>query len=451
LNFKDKKILMMGIGGVGVSALARLCKDNGAFVSGTDINDSLLLNELEGEDIKILLESEVDLRDYDMIVHSNAVSISNKILIDAKKIGIPVFKRGEMLAEVISNDRSVAVTGSHGKTTVTFLLGNILLKSMDAKCVYGGGTEVINQTNYIIGKGEWIVAELDESDKTFLKASPGITIISNLDFEHVDEYKNFTEQKQVFCSYIKNLSPDSILIINGDDEELKKISKEYFKGKEIICCGFSVENDYQIKDFTNTDNGIKFKVVAELNDFPIRLTLKGKHNALNALYAFVSALKIGPPPKQIIDALFSFKGVKRRMEVLKELSGGGVLISDYGHHPTEISSVLDAYRDNDNGLKIIAIFEGHRNSRVSFFLEEFCEALGKADSVVLVDLHTAYEDGDSESLLNNIKNCIGSKCIRISNDMVVSYIEKNFISGEVVIVFSAGKIDSIIRKGLKLC
>jgi len=442
---------MMGIGGVGVSALARLCKANGACVSGTDINDSLMLNKLESEGINILSESDVNLKDYDIIVHSNAVSISNKIVIEAKKNRIPVYKRGEMLAEVISNDRSVAVTGSHGKTTVTFLLGNILLQSMDAKYVYGGGTEVINQTNYIAGEGLWIVAELDESDKTFLKARPGITIISNLDFEHVDEYKDFTEQKQVFCSYIKNLSSDSILIINGDDDELRKISKEYFKGKEIIHCGFGVGNDYQIKNFNNTDKGIEFKVIVEQNNFPIELKLKGKHNALNSLYAFVVALKIGVTPRQIIDALFSFKGVKRRMEVLKELSGGGILISDYGHHPTEISSVLDAYRDNDNISKIVAVFEGHRNSRVSFFLEEFCEVLAKADLVVLVDLHTAYEEGDSESLLKNIKNCIGSKCIRVSNDMVVSYIEKNFISGEIVVIFSAGKIDSIIRKGLKLC
>ena len=441
----------MGVGGVGVSALARLCKAEGAVVSGTDISNSLTVNKLKSEGFDILSESAVNVLNYDMVVHSNAVAETNQIIMKAKRGSIPVFKRGEVLAKIISNDKSIAVTGSHGKTTITFLLGSVLLTSHDANYLYGGGMESVTQTNYIMGEGSWIVAELDESDKTFLEASPKITIISNLDFEHVDEYKDFAEQKEVFCKYINNLSPDSVLIINGDDVELKNISEQNFKGKELICCGVHVSNNYQIKGFKNTDEGIEFDIIYAGHSWHMKLTLKGRHNAFNSLYAFVAALKTGVDPDQIISPLSCFKGVKRRMELLKELPGGGFLISDYGHHPTEISSVLDAYLERGKFVKLAVVFEGHRNSRVGFFLNEFSDALGKADKVVLVDLHTAYEKGDSESLLENIRNNLGSKCVRVSNDLVVSYIEKNFNNGEIVVIFSAGKIDSIIRKGFKIC
>ena len=436
----------MGVGGIGVSALARYAKDNGAFVAGCDANDSPVLKALETEGIRILTEKNVLVSDYEGIIRSNAVPKEHVILQEALRLGIPVWRRGDVLADILSNTSSIAVTGSHGKTTITSLIAHLLKSAGKDPTLYGGGIDLASKTNYIGGKGKWFVAEMDESDRTFVAARPLISVISNLELEHVDQYPTFNLLKEAFAQYLSQSREGAFWIMNGDDPVLVELKQHFSHSENIVVCGQKVQHSYRLLYVEQRPEGIKIEISTPKGNMVIQSRLLGLHNAYNMLMAAAAAHLAGLTNDQICDGFRKYPGVKRRFELLKILSGGTELISDYGHHPTEIGAVLKAVKSEKNH-KIIAVFEAHRCSRFKALMNEFALVFKGVDKLIVTDIHTAGEPDETESLVQELISKTGEvPSLYVPYREVYDYILKEFGQGEKVILFTAGKLDSVVRE-----
>lgn len=449
MKFKNKKFLMLGIGGIGVSALARLLKSFGAQISGYDDHDSNFLNELKKENINILNKKDIDVKNYDYLIYTNAIPKTDSLIVLAEKFNIPVYRRGEVLSQILSSTNSIAVTGSHGKTTTTFIIGNLVHASGLKPTVYGGGIDINQKTNLILGDGNLLIAEMDESDKTFVSAKPKITILTNLEHEHVDQYPTFDSELEAFNEYFIDLPKNSTVVINGDDQKLLTHLSDSFKNKKIILCGKNKNNEYILKTVQETQNGIKINISHKTNNYEFKSNLYGYHNAYNMLYSIAACHELGLNDEQIQVGFNQFKGVKRRFELLKKLKNDGDLITDYGHHPTEINAVIKAARNKSPNKKIIAVFEAHRFSRLTTLFSEFVNVLKTSDKVLTVDVHTAGETGDQQKILNELKNKLNPiECVYIPTKDVLNHILTEYTNGEIVILFTAGELDYVVRAQL---
>ncbi len=445
-DLKNQKILMMGIGGIGVSALARLYKDAGAAISGCDLHSSYQLKILETEGFRILSEHNVNVCDYELVIYTHAIPETHPILIEARKQKIPVLERGAALAQKLCGDGTVAITGSHGKTTLTFLTGTILAKAGRDPTVCGGGTDRVWDSNYRRGSGEFFVAEMDESEPTFLRARPKVTLISNLDHEHVDEYPTKAHLIRTFSQFIGTLPSDSTLVIYAEDRTLLDISLKFFRGERLIKCGLNGSWDYVLKEVHEDKNGLSLQITSSKGSLHCQSPLWGWHNALNITLASACAHACGLSNEEIKTAVPHFLGVKRRLEVLKEQNDGGRLYTDYAHHPTEIQTVLSTLRKHFPTQPLVSIFEAHRLTRLSTFLDGFSEILASSDFVILADVHRAEETGDAEALLLKLSEKIGKeKCIRIKTSELCAHLQAR-PTHEIQVILSAGNLDALIRK-----
>ena len=444
--FKNKKILMMGVGGIGVSALARYAKDNGAKVSGCDAHFTSFLKTLESEGIRILAEENVSASDYEEIIRSNAVPKEHVVLQEAYKLGIPVWRRGDILAEILSDTSSIAVTGSHGKTTITFLIAHLLKTAGHDPTVYGGGIDLASKTNYIGGKGKWFVAEMDESDRTFVAAKPLISVISNLELEHVDQYPTFNLLKEAFAQYLSQARDGAFWVMNGDDPVLVELKQHFALNDHIVICGQKVQHPYRLLYVEQRAKGIQIEISTPKGNMLIQSRLLGIHNAYNMLMAAAAAHLAGLNNDQICEGFQKYPGVKRRFELLKVLEGGTELISDYGHHPTEIGAVLKAVKTEKNH-KIIAVFEAHRCSRFKALMNEFALVFKGVDRLIVTDIHTAGEPDETETLVKELRAKTGDvPSLYVPRDEIYDYLSREFCQGEKIILFTAGKLDSVVRE-----
>jgi UDP-N-acetylmuramate--alanine ligase len=447
---KNQKILMMGIGGIGVSALARLYKDAGAIVSGFDLHPSYLLKTLETEGIEILSENQVQVQDYTRIIHTHAIPETHPILIEARKQKIPVLKRGAALAQKLCGKGTVAITGSHGKTTLTFLIGTLLTEAGRDPTVCGGGIAHVWNSNYRRGSDETFVAEMDESEPSFLKARPQVTLISNLDHEHVDVYPTKDHLVQTFSQFMSHLPSDSTLVIYAEDSTLLKISRKYFSGKRLITCGLNSSWDYVLKEVQEDKNGLSLKITSPKKTLHCQSPLLGWHNALNITLASACAHACGLSDEEIEAATPHFFGVKRRLEVLQK-NKTRCLYTDYAHHPTEIQTVFSTLRKHFPTQSLVAIFEAHRLTRLSAFLDGFAKILASFECVILADIHSAGESGDAEMLLSKLSEKIGKeKCTRVKNSELWAHLQARPCTQEVQVLLSAGNLDTIIREKISL-
>ena len=438
----------MGVGGIGVSALARYAKDNGANVTGCDASYTPFLSTLETEGIRILPEENVSACDYEEIIRSNAVPREHPILQEAGKLGIPVWRRGDILADILSETDSIAVTGSHGKTTITFLIAHLLSSAGLSPTVYGGGIDLAAKTNYIGGKGKWFVAEMDESDRTFVAAKPLITVISNLELEHVDQYPTFNLLKEAFAQYLSQSREGAFWVMNGDDPVLVELKQHFAHTENILVCGQKVQHPYRLLFVEQRAEGIKIEISTPRGSMTIPSRLLGIHNAYNMLMAAAAAHLAGLTNEQICEGFRSYPGVKRRFELLKVLNGGTELISDYGHHPTEIGSVLKAVK-TEKKHKIVAVFEAHRCSRFKALMNEFALVFKGVDRLVVTDIHTAGEPDQTSILVRELMDKVGDvPSVYVPRHQIYDYIIKEFYQGEKVILFTAGKLDYVIRERL---
>jgi len=451
INLGQKDIIhFVGIGGIGMSGLAQIMKNMGFKIQGSDQNKNKNTISCKKFGIKIFIgHSSSNVKKATILVRSTAIKNSNTEIKYAKKNKIPIYTRAEVLADAVSLKKNIIITGSHGKTTTTSLVAKILSdQKLDPTIINGG---VINsfKSNAKLGKGDWAILEADESDGSFLKLPINYSIVTNIDYEHLDYYKNYKNLENSFITFINKTPPTGKAIICIDSQNIKNILKK-IKNKNILLYGENVKADYQIKkikysfDSTTFDLVIKNKEKKKNIIKNINVKLLGKHNVLNAAAAFIVCLNLGANISLVKKSLKSFSGVQRRMTKVFSKNKND-FYDDYAHHPTEIKSILDGVNNVNTKRKIISVFEPHRYSRVLSLKKEFSKAFLKSDLVIVCPLYAAGENKNSKFNLIKFAEMIAknskTQVILVKNNIELSkYLKKNLISDEIVIGMGAGTI-----------
>ncbi len=387
---KGERIHFMGIGGVGMSGLALLLKEMGYEVDGCDLSVNKYVSMLKAKGIRVYRGHSVNhLEGKDGVVYSSAIPKDNPELLYAKEKGIPVVPRAQMLAKVMSSyPKSVVVSGSHGKTTTTSMISEILLDlGLEPTIVVGGIVRNLG-THYYLGKGDFLVAEGDESDGSFLYYEPFIEVITNIDKEHLNFYADFEAVKKAFVNFINRCSSPENVVVCGDDKGVRE-AIDVISGP-FLTYGFEEGNILrgEIKDlglYPRVDVFFREKFLGTFT-----LGISGKHNVLNALGAIGVSILLELDLERVFRVLSRFKGAGRRLE-FKGIFRGAMFFDDYGHHPTEIKATLDTIKEMYPDKKVCLVFQPHRYSRVSKLWEEFLLSLKTPEILVLTEIYSAGE------------------------------------------------------------
>ena len=456
INIGQKEIIhFIGIGGIGMSGLAQIMKVMGFKVQGSDISSNKNIDNCKKLGIKFFLgQRKKNVKDATIFVKSSAIKSNNEEIKEAKRKKLPIYERVEMLSNIVSLKKNVIVSGSHGKTTTTSLVSKILMESKSDPTIINGGVINSIKNNAKFGKGEWAVLEADESDGSFLKIPINYSIVTNIDKEHIDFYKNYKNLEKCFIKFINKTPPIGKSIICIDDKNIKKIKKK-IKTKNILTYGFSPNADYQIIKAKYNINNCKFDLIVK--NFlgrkkiikNIVLNLMGKHNILNSVAAISVCLNLGVKTQIIKKALKKFSGVQRRMTKIFE-KNNNEFYDDYAHHPTEIFSVLEGVKKISNEKKITTIFQPHRYSRVNLLKKEFAGSFKFCDRVILCPVYAAGEKIDKNfNLVNFGKNILIKSKVQViivkSEENLVKFLKKDLTQNEIIIGMGAGSISSWIR------
>tara|TARA_B100000941_G_scaffold240014_1_gene183317 strand:+ start:692 stop:2089 length:1398 start_codon:yes stop_codon:yes gene_type:complete len=449
-------IHFVGIGGIGMSGLAQIMKNMGFRIQGSDQFKNKNTASCKKLGIKIFIgHSKKNVKRSTILVKSSAIKNSNCEIKYAKDKKIPIYSRAEVLADVVSLKKNIIITGSHGKTTTTSLISRILSdQKLDPTTINGG---VINslQSNAKLGKGEWAILEADESDGSFLKLPVNYSVVTNIDYEHIDYYKSFKNLENSFMKFIEKTPPTGKSIICIDNNNLKKIFSK-IKNKNIISYGESKSSDYKISNIRYKINysifDLKFKDIEKKTNKikNIHLKLLGKHNVLNAAAAITVCLNLGVNQKIIKKSLMRFSGVQRRMTKIFSKNQND-FYDDYAHHPTEIASILDGVKNVYKNRKIISVFEPHRYSRVLSLKNDFAKSFSKSDLVLLCPLYAAGEKKNLKFNQNKFAILISklskTQVVIIRNiNELINYFKKNLIINEIIIGMGAGSISKWMRE-----
>jgi UDP-N-acetylmuramate--alanine ligase len=402
---KVKNIHFVGIGGIGMSGIAEVLRNLGYTVSGSDISQSDTTQRLASLGVSVFIGHDAShLGNVDVAVTSTAVKQDNPEVLEAHRRGIPVIPRAEMLAELLKMKFSIAVSGSHGKTTTTSMVATVLSHGgLDPTMVIGGKLDSI-KSNAKIGNGEVIVAEADESDGSFLKLSPSIAVITNIDLEHLDYYRDIEEIKDAFLQFANIVPFYGSTILCLDNEHVQAIIPDI--KRKAITYGLTESADYQAGDIKFDGPSSTFSLFYK-KDFcgTAKLNVPGRFNVYNALATIAVARELGMNFPSIFEGLKRFVGVHRRLEV-KGKGRGTIVVDDYGHHPTEIRETLAAARHVWKE-KIIVVFQPHRYTRTKALFHEFLSAFTDADTLIVTDIYAASEDPiegiNSKSLCEEIR------------------------------------------------
>jgi len=459
INLGQKDIIhFVGIGGIGMSGLAQIMKNMGFRIQGSDQNKNKNTISCSKLGIKIFIgHSSTNVKKATIVIKSTAIKNNNIELKKAKKNKIPIYSRAEVLADVVSLKKNIIITGSHGKTTTTSLVAKILSdQKLDPTIINGG---VINsfKSNAKLGKGEWAILEADESDGSFLKLPINYSIVTNIDYEHLDYYKNYKNLEKAFVKFINKTPPTGKSIICIDSNNIRKILYK-IKNKNILTYGENKKAEYQIKkieyNFDSTtfnlyfkDKERKKKIIKNIN-----VKLLGKHNVLNTAAAFIVCLNLGANLNLAKKSLKNFSGVQRRMTKIFSKNNND-FYDDYAHHPTEIASILEGVHNVNSKRKIISIFEPHRYSRVMSLKNEFSKCFSKSNLVIICPLYAAGEKKNHKFDLIKFAGLIiknsKTQVIIVKNEIDLSkYLKKNLTSNEIIIGMGAGTISKWMT-GLK--
>ena len=446
------KIFFIGIGGSGMSGLAEVLFNLGYEVSGSDIKESDVTERLRVLGINLSIGHKVtNLDDVDMVIKSTAIEDTNVELTHARKLGLPILERAELLSSLMNMKRGVAIAGTHGKTTTTSILASIMTEAMLDPTFINGGIINSFSSNAKLGTGDYMLAEADESDKSFLMLQPSLEIITNIDADHLVNYKNnMNNLEEAFIKFVKKLPFNGLLVACGDDPIIKKLVGSF--SRKTILYGFEDHNDYIISNYKTESFTSEFTLSYDKDSVSrLKLNLPGKHNVLNATAASVLAIEEGVSLINIKSALEKFSGIRRRMEFLGNL-GDTVVIDDYGHHPTEIRNTILTLRESFPGSEITMVFQPHRFSRTKDLYEEFVEVLQLVEGLILLEIYSAGEkpiDGISSSaLLESLKDK-GLKNLLLANSskQALELISSSFSKKkEVLLIQGAGSISDISKK-----
>ena len=450
---KFKKIHMIGIGGSGMIGVATILQKRGFKVTGSDLVITDELKELKKLGAKVQIGHEPRLiKNADLVVASSAISKRNSELSYAKKSGLTIIPRAEMLGTLMKPYRSIAIAGSHGKTTTTSIVASIFNASnLSPTYVIGGQVLSVGRSSEL-GEGDYIIVEADESDGSFLHLQPDIAVITNIDNDHLDFYESNQEKlNQSFLSFAENLPFYGYILINLDDSNIRKISKDIHRRQ--ITFGFSAKNRFQITDIKLKNGVQKFQIIDHSNkkNYKFSTYLSGKHNLCNVTAAICVAIEENISTKNISKGLKDFKGVGRRFEIsnLSFYDQPRILIDDYGHHPVEISATIQAIRQKFPRKKICMIFEPHRFTRTQQLFNDFVKVLSQVDSLLLLDIYPASEKPikgiSSKKLISEIaKNHKNAEYIGKTDPLV--WLQSNYENFSILITQGAGTISKLNKK-----
>lgn len=438
-----KKIHFVGIGGAGMSALAKILLETGYEVSGSDTGDSDILQRLKNLGAKIFKGHDgKNVRGRDAIVVSSAIPFDNAEVLAARDLGIPKLHRSDINAALLNAKKGIAVAGSHGKTTTTSMIGVALNSLGKSPTVIVGGEVGDLGTNAVLGTSDLLVSEADESDGSFLKLHPHIAVITNVENDHLDHYGTMENICAAFAEFIENMTESGCAVLCFDNENLCNIAKK--TTRKYFSYAIDHDADYRATDIKTNDAGLSFAVMhgdEKLGD--VELNLPGRHNVLDAMAAIVTGLALGISVPDMAKGLKNFHGAKRRFQT-KGREKNIWIVDDYGHHPTEIAATLQAAKET-NPKRLICVFQPHRYSRTQLLHEEFAKSFGAADILILTDIYSAGEapiDGiDGTTILNDMKKNATNAPVYIEKRENIAPYLKNIVQvGDLVITMGAGDI-----------
>jgi len=439
----NHKLHFTGIGGIGMSGIAELLLNLGCRVSGSDLKPGSAIDRLRALGGEISIGHSADhVRTADVVVVSSAVRQDNPEVVEARRRQIPVIPRAEMLAELMRLKYGIAVAGAHGKTTTTSMIATVLVGGgLDPTAVIGGRLNAFG-SNAKLGQGEFLVAEADESDGSFLKLSPTIAIITNIDREHMDYYEDIDEIRSAFADFANKIPFYGAVIACLDDSSVRAILPRL--ERRVVTYGFGSEADVSASNPEFQGFGSSCRVRYKGDDLGmLRLGIPGRHGVLNALAAVATAIELDVTFEKTAEALAGFHNADRRFQIKGERDGV-LLIDDYGHHPTEIIATLGAARQGCS-RRIVAVFQPHRYSRLKALQDEFARAFNDADTLITLPVYAAGEEAipgvDSESLVERIKQA-GHRDAAYAPDFdaALRLLYDGTSAGDLVITLGAGDV-----------
>ncbi len=433
---------LIGIGGVGMGAIASLLLDKGEIVSGSDMKEGHLTKMLQAKGAQITIghdEKNITFPDY--VVYSTAVKKDNPEFLKAQERNIPILQRAQMLSLLMEGSLNITVAGAHGKTTTTSMISNLLIYAGLRPTTAIGGIIEGTTNNAQLGDGKYFVSEVDESDGSFLYFRPQYSVITNIDFEHIDYYHTWENILENYKKYIERTSLDGLLFGYGDDLRLLKLLKE--SGRNYFTYGFQLGNNLVLQDMKTNDFQSSFHCVFNgMNLGLVELPVPGKHNVADALACILVGLSLNIPFEIIIQSLKRYQTVNRRFQLLG-IGDEVMVVDDYAHHPTEIQSVLET-AISIKKERLIVVFQPHRYTRLKYLQEEFAKSLLGADYLIITDIYAASEDPIEGVNPQNLCRLVSQQ-----TDMCVKYsprekVLKNLLAiirpGDMVLTLGAGDI-----------
>ncbi len=450
-----RNVHFVGVGGVGMSGIAEVMVSLGFTVTGSDLKESVAVERLRKVGVNVFIGHDKSHIDFaHVVVVSSAIDHSNPEIIEAKEKRIPIIRRAEMLAELMRFKKGIAIAGTHGKTTTTSLIASILsLAKMDPTYVIGGKLNSA-ATNAKLGKGDYLVAEADESDASFLHLQPILAIVTNIDADHLVTYNHdFGQLKRAFVEFLHHIPFYGLAILCGDDENIQSIIPEI--NKPLTTYGITSNSDVKATNIQYENTSTKFTVVKKgALSFDVSLNMPGDHNILNALAAITLALELDVNVEIIQKALLEFEGIGRRFENHGEYAVDDktfTVVDDYGHHPKEVAATIQAAKKAWPEKRILVVFQPHRFSRTQDLFDDFCAVLSVPDALVLTEVYAAGEkhnsDVDGRALSASIRARGKLQPVFIENiDDVSSDLINVVEDGDVVLIMGAGSIGKLANE-----
>ena len=441
---KYQRVHFVGIGGSGMSGIAEVLINLGYAVSGSDLKKSATTERLTALGARIFEGHKAEhVEGAHVVVCSTAVRTDNPEVAQARKRGVPVIPRAEMLAELMRLKYGVAVAGSHGKTTTTSMVALVLDKGgLDPTVVVGGRLGVLG-SGARLGRGDFMVVEADESDRSFLKLTPTVAVVTNIDREHLDTYRDLGDVQDAFVGFVNKVPFYGAAVLCLDDPPLQDVLPRV--ERRVISYGLSPQAEVSARDVVLAAEGSQYTAVhkgAELGRLEVRIP--GTHNVLNSLAAVAVGLDLGVSFEHVREGLSSFTGVDRRFQVKGE-RGGVLVVDDYGHHPTEIRATLEALRHRAGSRRTVVLFQPHRYTRTQHLWDEFCRAFNQADVLLLADIYPAGEEAIAGVTAQDLVAAIGTRGhrqvsyagdLRSACDRLCAEVRE----GDVVLTLGAGSV-----------
>ncbi len=450
-----RRIHFIGIGGSGMCGIAEVLSNQGYQISGSDLSENNNVSRLRSLGANVFIGHHGGhISGADVVVVSSAIKDDNPELVAAREARIPAVPRAEMLAELMRYRHSIAVAGTHGKTTTTSLLASILAEGGKAPTFVIGGRVNSAGTNAQLGESRYLVAEADESDASFLHLQPMLAVVTNIDADHMETYAfDFERLKNTFVEFLHNLPFYGLAVLCVDDPSVRDVMPRI--ARPILTYGFADDADFRVSDLHLEQRSSQFTVHRPdgLPDLAVRLNIPGEHNVLNATAAIAVATDEGIADTNILAGLYRFEGVGRRFEIYGEYpvgAGSAMLVDDYGHHPREVEVTIKAVRDGWPGRRLVLVFQPHRYTRTRDLFSEFVRVLSACDALVLVPVYPAGEEpvagAESEQLCAAISALGGlSPVLAESIEAVPDIIAALVRAGDIVIAQGAGSVSKLVK------